>query len=150
MKRSIANTILLLLVVFLAFCSQSHSGIRTWTSPGDDGNTGYAAGHEMVWSLDSAKIVASDAGKRGWSPVSGVHRVTSPAMPTHTLAGAMVTVDIPLATFPSDTVVFMSVKAFDDAVDSAGVSAPNYSLLGNIFRLRTPDTVSPAAVLDLR
>lgn len=123
MRKTIANTVMLLLVAFLAFCSQSHSGVRTWTSPGDDGNTGYAAGHQMVWSLDSIKIVASDAGKKGWVPVTGVFRVTAPVMPSHTLAGVTVTVDVPLSTFPSDTVVFVSVKAFDDAVDSLGVAA---------------------------
>jgi len=150
MRNSSVNTVMLLLVAFLAFCSQGHSGVRTWTSPGDDLNTGYAAGHQMVWSLDSAKIVASDAGKKGWTPVAGVSRVTSPAMPSHTLAGVTVTVDVPLSTFPSDTVVFVSVKAYDDAVDSLGVTAPNFSLIGNIFRVRTPDTIQPAAIVDLR
>ena len=150
MKKTMANTVMLLLVAFLAFCSQGQSGVRTWTSPGDDGNVGYAAGHQMVWSLDSAKIVASDAGRAGWNPVAGVFRVTSPAMPSHTLAGTTVTVDVPFSTFPSDTVVFVSVKAYDDATDSLGTATPNFSSLGNIFRLRTPDTIQPAAIINLR
>lgn len=145
MRKSIIHTALLLIVVVLAFCSQGQSGIRTWTSSGDDGNVGYSAGHEMVWSLDSAAIVASDAGKDGWQLAAGVHFVTSPSMPTHTLAGTTVTVDVPFSTFPSDTIVFVSVKAFDDATP-----APNFSALGKILRVRTPDTIQPAAILDLR
>ena len=142
MKSAVSLMIIWAVLSVLSVCSLGEGATRTWTSAGDDGNTGRSAGHVMVWSLDSATIVAADAGIAGWGVRTGLTIIPSASLPANTLAGSTQTYVIPDASLPSDTVVFVSIKAFDEA--------GNFSPLGNIFRFRTNDRIAPAAILDLR
>lgn len=150
MTNKTLNAMMMTFIVALAVCTSGRSGTRTWTSSGDDGNVGYSAGHVIAWSLDSASLVASDAGILGWNPQPGVHLIGPGDLPMHTLAGTELTTDLSWSLFPSDTIIFVTIKAFDDATDMAGNPTPNYSSLGNIIRVRTPDQIAPAAIVDFR
>ena len=110
-----------------------------WLAVGDDDMVGVAAGYEMVWSLDSAAIVASDFGKSGWNVQPGVTLVVDT---TYNVTDSLVPgtqMFFVLTDLPEDTTVFVSVKARDERW--------NYGVLGNIRRFVTPDVTAPAAVI---
>lgn len=152
MKRKlICAVVVTIAIVAIVFCTQGKAA-REWTAVGDDGMTGGpAVGHMMAWSLDSIAIVNADRGIDGWDTTAiGVSFIGAEHLPQYATPGTEVSVSLPWSWFPSDTVIFMCVKAFDDATDTTGQSNPNWGALGNIVRWRTPDTIAPAAILDLR
>lgn len=151
MRKHFHTGLFMLLVMALAFCAQGQSA-RKWTAVGDDGMLGGpASGYVIAWSLDSLAIVNADADWNGWDTTAvDVWYIGPDGLPTDAMPGTLIEVPINLNDYPSDTVVFFSVKAFDDAVDITGQPDPNWSALGKILRVRTLDHVTPAAIFDLQ
>ena len=139
-------SLVMTLMLVLAVCSvppPAQAVTLGWTAVGDDGNTGSAAGYVMVWSLDSAAIHTWDCDP-GWCDPSGtvtVELIPANMLPADRPSGTRLTVDFPDSIFPSGATIFITVKAFDEA--------DNWGQLGNIARKVIPDTVRPAAIMDL-
>ncbi len=75
MRRSLL-VCLLLLASCLAYHAVTAATTVHWNAVGDDATTGTATSYALVYSTDSLKIVQSDAGLNGWSPVAGVTLIT--------------------------------------------------------------------------
>lgn len=152
MKSKLTHLVALALIVGLALCSQGQS-VRRWTAVGDDGAAGGpAVGYVLAWSLDSLDVVTADRGIDGWDLAApDVSFVGSENLPQYLTPGTQATATLPWDWFPTDTVIYVSIKAYDDAIDVVtGNPDPNWGELGNILRVRTPDRIAPAAIWDLQ
>jgi hypothetical protein len=145
-RRDIGLTLMLLLMV-LTVCTmppKTEAVTLQWTAVGDDGQIGAADHYVIAWSQDSVAIAAW-ACDPGWCDPGGtspVNFIIGDSLPAGVTAGTPLMVTLPDGMFPSGAVVFFSAKAFDDA--------GNASSLGNICRKVIPDTIRPAAIMDLR
>jgi WD40 repeat protein len=100
----------------------------SWTSPGDDQQTGRPASYliRMASTLDVLK---------NWDAATAVPNSLQPQP-----AGAKEEFTIP--GLPSEATRYVAVKAVDDFGNTSGLS--------NIVRVKTKDAVPPAAITDLR
>jgi len=130
---------LALLLLFLAEACTAADLTVKWTVTADDGEdclTGPPQGHYLVWSLDSAAVVAADTSS-GWIPgpdVTIITDITSEACGT--------TQYYTLSDLPGNATVYVSIKPYDDA--------GNVAAMGNVAVLQTDDEIPPAPVWDAR
>jgi len=100
----------------------------TWTAPGDDGNTGTAAGYVVKYST-AGPITASNWDSattytQSWVPLANGN------VDTHVVSGLQ-----------SDSQYWFAVKAYDETPNEGGVS--------NSPSSPTRDTISPGVITDL-
>lgn len=99
----------------------------SWTSPGDDGNTGTAASYDIRYSTSA--ITTSN-----WSSATQASGEPAPLAPgtsqTFTISGLQ-----------QNTTYYVAIKTLDEQA--------NVSLLSNVASGTTRDTTAPAAVHDL-
>lgn len=122
---------LIFAIVIIMSCAafgQTASVNLTWTAPGDDSTVGTASQYDLRMSTDSTALVNS---------FTTATKITVPApKPAGSKETFVVTGLLPNTTY------FFALKTADEV--------PNWSPISNIFKYKTPDTIAPAKVTDLR
>ena len=98
-----------------------------WTAPGDDWGVGTATCYELIWTLDTTLDYTQ------WAYLACTSMVTP------SIAGTQES--IRLNNLPSDTVIYVKIRASDEV--------PNYAEWSNMAAKRTPDEIPPKPIVDL-